>query len=65
MSDDINNTSKNRLNDYCIKKGIKLIEFNKEIFKEVLTKENCKAIGICEKNLAKAVTLNIGVNVNE
>lgn len=65
MSDCINRTSYKSLRNHSEKNNIKLIILEEKNLEEILIKDNCKAIGIMDKNLANAVRDNIGVGVNE
>ena len=42
------------------KYGAKLIVSTKKSIEEIVSKENCKVVAICDKDLAKAIIDNIG-----
>lgn len=65
ISHSINRTSDKNIREYADKRSVKTITLEDDIMKDIITRTNCKAIAITDKNLARAVIENFGVSVNE
>lgn len=65
MSDTINRKSLKSLTEYAESRRIPIFVLENSIVDEIITRANCKALAIYDKNLAKAIQDKIGVGVNE
>ncbi|HHU42842.1 MAG: hypothetical protein QM214_05420 [Bacillota bacterium] len=53
---ELGNASKRKLRNYVVSNNVELLELD---IKQILAKENCKAVGLKEKNLANAIIREI------
>lgn len=58
FSDLLAETSRNKLNNFATKKQICILQVSGDEMKELLQNESVKAVGVTDKNLAKAIRMN-------
>lgn len=54
---------KNKLELFAISKKIKLLTLENFILSDIIKRDNCKVLGICDENLANVITIEIN-NLN-